>query len=313
MPRRHATRRAFTLIELLVVIAIISLLISLLLPAVQAAREAARRTHCKNNLKQIGLALQNYVDVSHCLPPGYIAGSSDINTTTPGWSWNVMILPFLEGNTVYNQINTSLPVEDPFNAPALLTTIPQFQCPSDLIPAPTYNLTSDPNDSVVVCTTTPASYAGCVGNDSSDVVDDSSPWLGVLFRNSSVTMEDIVDGTSSTIAVGERSWAQVNGTWIGAPNGALIRGGVQNPISPISGPSPLATLAHAHMINNVTDPDGGLDDYSSMHPGGAQFLFCDGSVHFLQNCTIDGELTGWMATFQALGTRNSHEAVTFSD
>src|SRR5213595_2104408 len=99
---RSPGRGGFTLIELLVVIAIIAVLIALLLPAVQQAREAARRTQCKSNLKQIGLALQNYHEAFQTFPPGYIA-TSDITRTTPGWSWCSMILPILDQGPLYNQ------------------------------------------------------------------------------------------------------------------------------------------------------------------------------------------------------------------
>src|SRR5579871_6256397 len=113
MPIRHR-QRGFTLIELLVVIAVIAVLVALLLPAVQQAREAARRSQCKNNLKQIGLALQNYHDTSNIFPLGYCArlpyvdGATD---TTPGWGWPTYILPQLEQGPLYNQINWSQPVE----------------------------------------------------------------------------------------------------------------------------------------------------------------------------------------------------------
>src|SRR5437773_2189057 len=101
---RSTPRRAFTLIELLVVIAIVAVLISLLLPAVQAAREAARRTQCKNNLKQIGLAMHNYIDVVHCYPPGYVAGEPDTGKTSPGWSWAVMLMPHMEARSVFSKL-----------------------------------------------------------------------------------------------------------------------------------------------------------------------------------------------------------------
>jgi prepilin-type N-terminal cleavage/methylation domain-containing protein len=96
MRRCSDKSRGFTLIELLVVIAIIAILISLLLPAVQAAREAARRTQCKNNLKQMGLALHNWHDALKTFPPGYVAGSNDITVTSPGRGWGTMILPYME-------------------------------------------------------------------------------------------------------------------------------------------------------------------------------------------------------------------------
>ncbi|MFG0295400.1 MAG: DUF1559 domain-containing protein, partial [Maioricimonas sp. JB045] len=106
-------RRGFTLIELLVVIAIIAILVALLLPAVQQAREAARRSQCKNNLKQIGLALHNYHDTHGSFPPGYIAryvSATDPASaeTGPGFAWGTMILPFLDQSPTYNQLNFSL-------------------------------------------------------------------------------------------------------------------------------------------------------------------------------------------------------------
>src|SRR5262245_60462030 len=107
-------RRGFTLIELLVVIAVIAILVSLLLPAVQQAREAARRTQCRNNLKQIGLALHNYHTACNMFPPGYVAGAP-YPATTNGWSWCAQILPHLDQTPLYEKINFQLPVEDPVN------------------------------------------------------------------------------------------------------------------------------------------------------------------------------------------------------
>src|SRR5664279_3184236 len=99
-------RSAFTLIELLVVIAIIAVLIALLLPAVQQAREAARRSQCKNNLKQLGLALHNYHDTANTLPPGYIGPNTALSTNS-NWGWNVMLLPGLDQAPLYNQISST--------------------------------------------------------------------------------------------------------------------------------------------------------------------------------------------------------------
>ncbi len=127
--RRRAVR-GFTLIELLVVIAIIAVLVSLLLPAVQQAREAARRTQCKNNLKQLGLALANYEASLTCFPPArlgrYVSGTWD-----DGWEcWTMMVLPYLDQVNLYNQYNNNLRWNDPGNAQLVGTFIPGYVCPS---------------------------------------------------------------------------------------------------------------------------------------------------------------------------------------
>ena len=128
------SRRDFTLIELLVVIAIISVLIGLLLPAVQKVREAASATKCRNNLKQIGLALHNYHGRINCFPPGYISGVGPggvADDTGPGWGWASQILPDLEQENLYRQIQFNLDIKDPANAAARVTILPIFLCPSD--------------------------------------------------------------------------------------------------------------------------------------------------------------------------------------
>ena len=144
-PQRRACRqiRGFTLIELLVVIAIIAILISLLLPAVQQAREAARRTQCKNNLKQIGLALHNYHDVHSRLPAGYFSyPTSTGNAPTwarldadtwdgaPGWSWAAMLLPFLEQGNITSSLNFDQPLWDLPHRDVIQTKLPVFLCPT---------------------------------------------------------------------------------------------------------------------------------------------------------------------------------------
>lgn len=294
--------RGFTLIELLVVIAIIAVLIALLLPAVQQAREAARRTQCRNNLKQIGLALHNYESSNGCLPPGYVAGAV-ATTTTPGWGWTSMILPQLDQAPLFNAINFSLPIENAANAMAARTALTAMICPSDIPPGPVITITDSSNSTVVQAGA--SSYVACVGNDNSEV--DDLIGNGVMYRNSRIRLTDMIDGTSNTIMVGERALAYTLGTWVGAPNNAVIRAGQKNKFNAATSTPPCANLAHAHWINVTNDPDGGLDDYSSLHVGGAQILFGDGSVRFMQTVTTDGGLED---VFQAMGTRAGGEAVS---
>lgn len=293
--------RGFTLIELLVVIAIIAILIALLLPAVQQARESARRTQCKNNLKQIGLALHNYADAFNRFPPGYVA-SADTTATTPGWGWSAMILPQLDQSPLYNQINFNLPIEHASNATAIRSSIPAYQCPSDIYSPGPFPITNSANVQVVQAG--PSCYIGCVGNDSSDVDNNLTPGNGMLYRNSNITFGDVIDGTSNTIIVGERSWSQANGSWVGAPNAGRLRAGSRNPFAPLDAAASLLLLGHTHWINIMNDPDGGLDDISSLHTGGAHVLFVDGSVRFLQTVTTDGGIEN---DFQAMGTRAGGE------
>src|SRR5262249_14649037 len=153
----------------------------------------------------------------------------------------------------------------------------------------------------------PASYAACVGGDESDV--DGPAGLGIFYRNSSTRFADITDGTSTTILIGERAWGNANGIWAGAvPSGVLLRG-QQNPgpgTAPSSYPASALVQAHGHLNNALTDMDGGLDDFSSLHRGGSNFLFADGSVRFLRSVPGDlpnGDFTPEGLILQALCTR----------
>ncbi len=312
MPR---SRRAFTLIELLVVIAIIAILVALLLPAVQQAREAARRTQCKNNLKQIGLALHNYAEAMTRFPPGYVtyaAGTATTIATTPGWGWPAMLLPYLDQQNLYDQINFKLPVQDPSNAAATSVFVSTFVCPSDSFPSGPFNIYSDAANTTLLLQAPPFSYCGCVGDKTSKVKNNSTtPWNGVLYPNSNIRFADIADGTSNTIAVGERAWAKVNATWVGAANGAFYQTGPANKFAPTSTTAAVAVLFHGNTINSTAGAE--FDENSSMHSTGANFVFCDGSVRFIQNVqdsdTSSTSGAGLSMLLQALSTRAGREVV----
>jgi prepilin-type processing-associated H-X9-DG protein len=277
-----------------------------------------------NNLKQVGLALHNYQGTIGAFPMGYAArvkfvdGESD---TTPGWAWAAMILPQLEQSSLFNAANFSLAVESPQNATAVRSTVSAYLCPSDVTTGP---FTVSDASGNALATMAPSSYAATVGNDLTDTstgLNDDGLGNGVMFRNSGISIAHITDGASQTILVGERAWANVNGVWAGVVTNATTRRGLLNRC-PETGspfyPAPTLVQAHAHVLNTDTDPDGGLDDFSSLHPGGANFVFADGSVHFIKSVLRDAGQTAGGATvyspaslvLQALATRSGGEVIS---
>jgi prepilin-type N-terminal cleavage/methylation domain-containing protein/prepilin-type processing-associated H-X9-DG protein len=295
-------RPAFTLIELLVVIAIIGVLVGLLLPAVQKVREAANRTRCVNNLKQMGLALHSYHDALTSFPPGYSA-SAAYPDTTPGWGWPAFILPYIEQDNLYRQIDFSQPIQSTSAVQAVLVL---FRCPSDIVPSAPFSLTDA--TSAPVCTAGPTSYAATVGQDASEV--DAPTGDGIFYRNSRTRIADIIDGTSNTTMAGDRAWCQANGIWAGAPPTAITRAGTMNTWPNATAPPQALMLVHNNWVNITTDADGGLDDFSSNHLGGVNLLYGDGSVRFMRSITVDGQEH---RDFWALGTRAGGEVIQVLD
>jgi len=318
-------RPGFTLIELLVVIAILAVLIGLLLPAVQAAREAARRIHCTNNLKQLGLALHGYHDAIGTFPAGYYAtrrfvdGATD---TTLGWGWAAMLLPQAEGSALYNAANYGMAIESGRNVTVVRSVMTLYLCPSDPTPGGTFQVSDKAGNPLAAMA--PTSYAACAGDDAADVItglNNDGVGNGLFYRNSRVRIAEILDGTSQTIAIGERAWSVVNGAWAGSVEHGTTRRGPANRCPTTGAPfyaSAAMGLAHAHVLNTDSDPDGGVDDFSSRHPGGANFLFADGSVRFLKDVTRDvGDRPDGShidspsgILFQALATRAGGEVIS---
>jgi prepilin-type processing-associated H-X9-DG protein/prepilin-type N-terminal cleavage/methylation domain-containing protein len=322
--RAYGSPVGFTLIEIIVVISIIAVIVALLLPAVQAARQAARRAQCVNNLKQVGIALHSYHGTVGSFPMGYAAGGRFVDGATetdPGWGWGAQILAQLEGGPLFAAANFSLSVAGAQNTTVVRCMITYYLCPSDLTDGP-FPVTDRAGSELAIAA--PSSYAASVGGDETDTatgINQDGLGSGVFFRNSRIRLADITDGTSQTIAVVERAWSKARGVWAGAVNQGTIRRGPQNGC-PQGGAllAPAATLvqAHCHLINTNSDPDGGLDDCSSNHPGGANFLFCDGSVHFIKNILGDAgarpdgrpNVDPSCAAFQALATRAGNELVS---
>jgi prepilin-type N-terminal cleavage/methylation domain-containing protein len=329
-------RRGFTLIELLVVIAIIAVLAALLLPAVQQAREAARRAQCKNNLHQIGLALHNYHDIANTLPPGWIGSPNGPNR----WGWGTFILPQLDQGPLYNalasaqgmDVNSNLAVG--FNAvmttlpqPGLLqTALPVNRCPSDN-GGPTVD-TPLPNGYMVMMPPMASAtsfgrsnYAGVLGANFDWTVNfmmgppPVSLRKGAFYWSSRRNFSDFTDGLSNTFLVGERkSPMSVNGVYSGGdtiwagvgcdsmPQGMALHLGDCDPGDTLNLKSPMA-------------PNGNMSPFpysgfSSMHTGGAQFLFGDGTVRFISDSIASGQANAAGSTYQNLATINDGQPIS---
>jgi prepilin-type N-terminal cleavage/methylation domain-containing protein len=328
MNRRQGKPGGFTLIELLVVIAIIAILIALLLPAVQQAREAARRTQCKNNLKQLGLALHNYHDSFNTFPIGNLyAGTQDASGSpiSHSWGWIAYILPYIDLGNDYNQLNfayagrcSEYMGQQETLSPSVNWTWKSakevLMCASDPNSGRTFSGPTGSGQYVVQNgTMATTNYLGVCGKTLNWDCGMGSLWSitsppnqpcqnrtgyeGVLYSNSRTRISDIIDGTSNTCVVGER------GQNISLSYGWPLCG---------RGYPPLYSGRKDHVLEMFTfsngvpndDPDGGPSNqkYWSWHAGGAQFLMGDGAVRFLSYSINQG-------TYQALGTRATGEVI----
>lgn len=280
-------RNAFTLIELLVVIAIIAILIGLLLPAVQKIREAANRMSCTNNLKQIGLGLHNHHDSYLYFPAGFTAIAPPGGDVAPGWGWSFHVLPYLEQDNMWKSQDQTQSVT---NSALLAQKIKMYTCPSD-VQNQNFQVYASGGIAINNVFAAPSSYAAFVGGDETEVTtgDSKGMFHGIFYRNSKTRIAEITDGTSQTAMVAERACGITQGTWAGALSGARMRLGKGNPayiLNPNMDYDPdLFGLIHSNWVNatNNQSDDGGTDDASSYHTGGANHLFADGSVRFIRN------------------------------
>jgi prepilin-type N-terminal cleavage/methylation domain-containing protein/prepilin-type processing-associated H-X9-DG protein len=286
-------RPAFTLIELLVVIAVIAVLIALLLPAVQAAREASRKTQCRNNMHQIGIALQNY-HASHGVFPSSVVGT----VATPAQNhqlhtWMTMILPYEDQSPIYNAYNFAVRYSFPQNATAVGQVVEQYLCPSNSVPLQVVNGFGLNN------------YVGCGGSDP-QVFD------GIMFPISSVSIKNISDGTSQTLAAGEAiydilGWAQGADTSGSGGGGGTGTSGCNNGFQRgvIRWWKCCAACAQPGINPPVTTCQNSCErkfQFSSQHSGGANFAFADGHAQFITQ-NIDA------MTLRAMTTRAGEESI----
>ena len=244
-------RCGFTLVELLVVIAIIGILIALLLPAVQAAREAARRLQCTNNLKQIGLAMHGYHDGLRSFPIGSPRAAD-------GFSWHAAILPFLEQKPLYDQLAPTGVIPPPTEGTAIMTQLNVYRCPSDSGEAFNEHYKGYPT-------------ANYVGNGQMFGYPPNLPRMPLCVRISQIT-----DGLSNTFLMSERGLFKdsIGATWSGrVKTNCSFKFYSTRPINtPFTG-----TIS----ATEILDSDYSRFTVTSRHSGGASFLFCDGSVHFI--------------------------------
>jgi prepilin-type N-terminal cleavage/methylation domain-containing protein len=279
-------RSGFTLIELLVVIAIIAILIALLLPAVQQAREAARRTQCKNHLKQIALALHNYESAHSRFPIGVLGTSGTSSITNPLTTWLAMILPYVDQAPLYKKYDFWQPYDHASNAPAVISIVPVFRCPTQRI------------DGIIDDLSGFSHYAGNAG-----ITPDAND--GLFYPLSSLSFRDLTDGTSNTISAGEiageiRGWAR--GSCNGCSSCSGGGGGQGFARAVLRWSKAFPTCAQAGFNRPVTTCCESLFQFSSPHVGGSHFGLADGSARFLsQNIDI--------GVYQALITRAGAEPI----
>jgi prepilin-type N-terminal cleavage/methylation domain-containing protein/prepilin-type processing-associated H-X9-DG protein len=342
-------RRAFSLVELLVVIAIIAILIGLLLPAVQKVREAANKTSCRNNLKQIGLALHSYHDANDGFPAGYTITGSD-NLELGGFGGFVYLLPYLEQDSLWQQWDLNAKWYEPPNANLVGTQLKVFFCPSNrargvidfsfLVP-----IAGRPLPNPAAC-----DYLFSKGANAALCEQCQLPpgGRGAFDVNTHTRLTDITDGTSTTFAVGEgaggnprfrfrkyypdtqpappwpgqspyidQSWSQgpaattalhslglMGGGTIGV---TAVRGGQADPWDePMNRPLQLPAFDCNHGCQNSGTAPNEYDTtagFRSLHPGGCQFLFCDGSVRW-----VDEGIAG--PVYRALSTIAGGEPIS---
>lgn len=291
-PRKGRPRGGFTLIELLVVAAMVATLMAVLLPALQEARVDARQVRCKNNLRQLALAMHNYHDAHRMFPPGWTHNHAKPGSG-PRFGWSVSLTPYLDQAPLYDKLDSSNPFEG-LEKKFFQQRIDILRCPAD--PMPDVNpLRGDygtSNYSGNFGTAAPPRWApGQMSRFWPGQADTPLKTDGMFWLNSNVRIRDIPDGTSNTLLAGERSVTSGAGIWPGV-------------------------LGNEHEYDQVTDCAPGnpinsrFTSFSSLHGGGANFVLCDGSVRFISEKIESAKKPGDDSKiYQHLSTRAGGEVV----
>jgi prepilin-type N-terminal cleavage/methylation domain-containing protein/prepilin-type processing-associated H-X9-DG protein len=292
----NRSKPGFTMIELMIVVGIIAILIALLLPAIQSAREAARRAHCSNNLMQLGIGMGSYVSTHSVLPPGVVNDKGPIQNLPSGYhhSWVVQILPFIGQANIYNHFDLKASVYDAANDTVAVISMNVLYCPSDPSRA------------------RGSSYAGC-HNDTSAAIDLNN--RGVLYLNSRVRFDEITDGTTQTILLGEARGGVSLG-WVSGTRSTLRNTGVPMDEPDLLGRSTGLSATFSgdsargvlfETIETLAEegswPVELTGGFGSYHVGMCNFLFCDGSVRLIHNTVESG-------VYRLLGNRADGEPIS---
>ena len=280
--RKRTGRTAFTVVDLIATMMIIGVLIALLLPSIQQAREAARKMQCQNNLRQIGLALNNYHDAFETLPPGVVNQTGPIRAKESGYhmGWLVQILPQLDNQVVFNKVDFNESIYAKVNSNVQSWSPEIFKCASANFAAGQ------------------TSYAGSYNDVEVPIDVDNN---GVLFLNSSVTWDDMIDGRSNTLYVGEKSMfgSLTSGIPVSWASGTLAS--LRNASAPLT----LTELVAQVNAPPGTEPANSLlqvGSFSSPHTACMNILLGDGAVRSVRNDIDRGIL-------QRLANRKDTEVV----
>jgi hypothetical protein len=274
---------------------------------VQRIRETAKRAGCLNNLKQIGIALQHYHQARGSFPPAYRwvePKDSYPWYTRPGWGWAAHLLPYVDQQTLFQQIDFNAPIEVPMFAGLRTTVLRVYVCPSDLQWG---KFTATDMDDNPVADAATNSYAANYGSGKSELGEHPDAGNGVFFRNSAIRVADIPDGASTTWAIGERCSWFAQAPWAGAIHNSWLRttpGGPAN--NQMKEEAPVEVMAGITNFMPLNDPGLTLYNFYSPHGQVSHFAYADGSARAVGTQTDPTIL-------MALASRNGGELIGDGD